>query len=366
MQDGEVVISGVVFHDANGNQSQDARERGFPNVTVISQAPDAQGGAVNASALTTTDGSFTIQTYMGNRISVVPGAGYKTMQPAGVIVREGMQTLTFPLYVDKVVVDRVIRMEPAAVNVPPPQVYISPLITLPAPVVNVQPANVHIAPAQVVVQPASVYVTPTIDPEALGAVIACISLSLLVGAGLIGLAIRAHARTLYDVAAFEVSRSTCRRTVNAMNWRGTAEQVIADATGSVITIEALVSMSVRPVPTMCFRATNSQVFVFSLGRRADEPQNQLLQTKSITRTRLLATALELQAIWCFFATAMHMPCHLPRSKPWHIAVVSNVTYNNDQLASCDDSDLLNAVHPVFVDQETYVECLQAHGSKSNF
>lgn len=321
---GEVVISGMVFHDANGNQRQDARERGLPNVSVISQAPDAQGGAVNASTLTAADGSFTIQTHVGDRISVVPGAGYKTMQPVGVIVREGMQTLAFALYVDKVVVDRVVQMKPAEVTVPSPQVYVSPQITVSAPVVNVQPADVHIAPAEIIVQPAPVQVAPTIAPTIapamLWAAIAVMGLSVLVGAGLITAAIRTHARTLRDVAVFEASSSTYRTEVNATNWKGIAEQVIADATGRVIAVDALVSMSIQPVPTLRFRAMNGQVFVFSLGGEWDGPTRSSMQTGRVARIQHLATVLELQALWCFFAASMHLPSHLPHAQQWHVAV----------------------------------------------
>jgi hypothetical protein len=319
-QSGDVVISGVVFHDANGNQRQDARERGLPNVSVISQTPDAQGGAVNASTLTAADGSFTIQTHVGDRISVVPGAGYKTMQPAGVIVREGMQTLTFPLYVDKVVVDRVIRMEPAAVTVPAPQVYVSPQISLPAPIVNVQPADVRIPPAEIIIQPAPVQVASIVAPAMLWVAIAVIGLSVLAGAGLIAAAIRSHTRTLRDVAVFAAGCSAYKAEVNANNWKGIAEQVIADTTGRVITVEALVSMSIQPVPTLRFRATNGQVFVFSLGSQWDEPTRYLMQTEHVSPTQHLATELELQALWCFFAASMHLPRHLPRAEQWYIAV----------------------------------------------
>jgi hypothetical protein len=343
-QSGDVVISGVVFHDANGNQRQDARERGLPNVSVISQTPDPQGGAVNASTLTAADGSFTIQTHMGDRISVVPGAGYKTMQPAGVIVREGMQTLAFPLYVDKVVVDRVIRMEPAAVTVPAPQVYVSPQITVPAPVVNVQPADVRIAPAEIIVQPAPVQVTPTIAPDMLWAAIAVIGLSVLAGAGLIAAAICAHARTLRDVAVFAAGCSAYKAEVNANNWKGIAEQVIADTTGRVITVEALVSMSIQPVPTLRFRATNGQVFVFSLGGE-DESTRHALKIKCVSGRQHLATALELQTLWRFFAASMHVPSHLPRAQRWHVAIVFCPGFNGDLHSSLANAELLANSQP---------------------
>lgn len=341
LRDGEITVSGSVFHDANGNQRQDARERGLANISIISQAPDAQGGMVNASTVTAADGSFAIQTHVGDRLSVVPGAGYKARQPAGVIVREGMQMLALPLYVDKVVVDRVIRMEPATVTMPAPQVFVSPLITIPAPIVNVQPADVRVAPAEVIVQPPPVHVAPVVEPTQFWVAGAVMCLSVLAGAGLICTAIRAHTRTLRDVAIFQAGCSADRIKVNAGNWRGMVEQVIADTTGFIITVEALVRMSAQPVPTMYFRATNSQVFVFSLGRKADESRNQLLQTKCIAYRRLLATALELQALWCFFATMMHMPCHLPRSKAWYVAVVSHVAFTNDQFTVSEQLDLLN-------------------------
>jgi hypothetical protein len=364
-QSGDVVISGVVFHDANGNQRQDARERGLPNVSVISQTPDAQGGAVNASALTAADGSFSIQTHVGDRISVVPGAGYKTMQPAGVIVREGMQTLTFPLYVDKVVVDRVIRIEPA-VTVPAPQVYVSPQITVPAPVVNVQPADVRIAPATVIVEPTPVQVAPMIESATLCAAIVAISLSMLAGAGLIASAIRANARTLRDVAVFEADCSAYQTEVNATNWKGVAEQVIADTTARVITVEALVSMSIQPVPTLRFRATNSQVFIFSLGGKWDEPIRHALQIKCVSGRQHLTTALELQALWRFFAVSMHLPSHLPRAKQWHVAVVTCAGFNGDLRSKCAHAGFLSDPEPSSSERNITINCLPPDELQSAF
>lgn len=365
-QSGDVVISGVVFHDANGNQRQDARERGLPNVSVISQAPDAQGGVVNASTLTAADGSFTIQTHVEDRISVMPGAGYKTVQPAGVIVREGLQTLTFPLYVDKVVVDRVIRMEPATVTVPAPQVYVSPQITLPAPVVNVQPADVRIAPAEIIVQPAPVQVAPMIEPATLWAAIVVLGLSVLAGAGLIAAAIRAHARTLRDVALFEASCSACHTKVDATNWKDVAEQVIADITGSVVTVDALVSMSAQPVPTLRFRATDGQVFVFSLGGKWDEPTRHALQIKCVSGRQHLATALELQALWRFFAVSMHLPSHLPRAKQWHVAVVTCAGFNGDLRSKCAHAGFLSDPEPSFSERNITINCLPPDELQSAF
>jgi hypothetical protein len=362
-QSGDVVISGVVFHDANGNQRQDARERGLPNVSVISQTPDAQGGAVNASALTAADGSFSIQTHVGDRISVVPGAGYKTMQPAGVIVREGLQTLAFALYVDKVVVDRVIRMEPAAVTVPAPQVYVSPQITLPAPVVNVQPADVRIAPAEIIIQPAPVQVAPTIAPGMLWAAIVVIGLSMLAGAGIVAAAIRAHARTLRDVALFEASCSACHIRVDAINWKGVAEQVVADTTARVITVEELVSMSIQPVPTLRFRATNGQVFVFSLGGNWDELSRNVLQIKCVSGQQFLATALELQALWHFFAASMHLPSHLPRAQCWLIVVVSGSVVGDDLRSNFANVDLLADHQPSPSHRDMATECSQCERQK---
>lgn len=344
MQDGEVLIRGVVFHDVNGNQRKDARERGLANVSVISQASDAQGGAVNASTVTSADGSFMIQSRPGNRISVVPGAGYKAMQPSGIVVREDLQEVTFPLYVDKVVVDRVIRMEPATVTMPAPQVYVSPQITVPAPVVNIQPANVHIAPAEVVVQPAPVHVAPAIDPATLWVAVAAISLSSLIGAGLIGSAMRAHARTLYDVAAFEMSRSACCWRVDSENWKGIAEQVIADTTLRAISVEGLLSISTQPVPAMHFRATNSQVFVFSLGRTVDETGFGAARSKRMAGAQNLVAAIELRALWSFFANGMYLPSQLPRTGVWHVAIVSTSRSCADSRAASVSSTLLR-VHP---------------------
>jgi hypothetical protein len=364
-QSGDVVISGVVFHDANGNQRQDARERGLPNVSVISQTPDAQGGAVNASTLTAADGSFTIQTHVGDRISVVPGAGYKTMQPAGVIVREGMQTLTFPLYVDKVVVDRVIRMEPAAVTVPAPQVYVSPQISLPAPIVNVQPADVRIPPAEIIIQPAPVQVASIVAPAMLWVAIAVIGLSVLAGAGLIAAAIRSHTRTLRDVAVFAAGCSANKAEVNANNWKGIAEQVIADTTGRVITVEALVSMSIQPVPTLRFRATNGQVFVFSLGGE-DEPTRHALKIKCVSGRQHLATALELQALWRFFAASMHVPSHLQRAQRWHVAVVSGSVVGDDLRSNFANADLLADPQPSSSERNITINCLPPDELQSAF
>jgi hypothetical protein len=330
VQNGEVIVNGIVFYDANSNQRQDARERGLANVSVISQAPDAQGGAVNASTVTAADGSFAIQTHVGDRLSAVPSAGYKALQPAGVIVREGMQTLVFPLYVDKVVVDRIIRMEPATVTMPAPQIFVSPLITIPAPVVNVQPADVRVAPAEVIVQPAPVHVAPVIEPATLWAAVAVMCLSAFMGAARISAAIRAHTRTLRDVAIFQARCSADQTKVNAANWRGIAEQVIADTTDKVVTIESLVWMSAQPIPTMCFRATSSQVFVFSLGGKVKAHSFRAMQTSRMSSTKHFVSVIDLNALWRYFAESMHLPSHLHSAKKWHVMVVSPAGVRNSQ------------------------------------
>jgi hypothetical protein len=231
-------------------------------------------------------------------------------------------------------------MEPAAVTVPAPQVYVSPQITLPAPVVNVQPADVRIAPAEIIVQPAPVHVAPMIEPATLWAAIVVLGLSVLAGAGLIAVAIRAHAQTLRDVAIFAAGCSAYQTEVNANNWKGVAGQVIADTTGRVITVEALVSMSIQPVPTLRFRATNSQVFIFSLGGQWDEPTPHLVHIKTVARPQHFATALELQALWRFFAAYMHLPSHLPRAQRWLVAVVSGSVVGDDLRSNFANVDLL--------------------------
>jgi hypothetical protein len=363
--EGEVIVSGVVFHDTNGNQRNDARERGLPNISVISQASDVQGGAVNASTTTAADGSFSIQTHVGDRISVVPGAGYKVLTSSGVIVRAGMPALVFPLYVDKVVVDRVIRMEPSTITVPAPQIYISPLITVPAPVVNVQPADVRIASAKVVVQPAPVHVSPVIEPATVWTAVAAISLSLLIGAGLIGYAIRAHAKALRNIAVLEVSGLVCQTRVNAENWRSITKQVIADTTGQVITVEALLSMSVQPVPTMRFRATNSQVFIFSLNNKPDEIKQRRVQTKSISDKNSLVAVFALHDIWCFFAAFTLLPSHLPRTGKWHIVVTSNFSVANVQIETPGNVDFMQANQSYPDGQKATAECKSTLGLRSS-
>lgn len=365
MHEGEIIVSGIVFHDANGNQRKDASERGLSNISVISQSPDAQGGAVNASTTTAADGSFTIQTHVGDRVSIVPGAGFKALASSSVIVREGMLALVFPLYVDKVVVERVIRTEPSTVTVPAPQVYVTPLITVPAPVVNVQPANVHMAPAEVIVEPAPVHVSPVIEPMSLWAAIAVICLTVLTGAGLMCVAIRAHTRTLRDVAIFQARFSTYQSEVNATNWRGIAEQVIADTTGRVVTVEALVWMSVQPVPTMCFRATNSQVFIFRLTKKGNVPQPRLLLARNTMRAKHFAAVQAIHAQWRFFAMLMHVPCHLPGLREWRVAIVSDISIDH-QHTSFEQVDFSHDHQPRSLDRKMCIEHLPAGTLRATF
>jgi hypothetical protein len=49
--DGEVVVTGYVFNDANGNQRRDSNERGLPNMTVVSQPAALIGAAVALGSL---------------------------------------------------------------------------------------------------------------------------------------------------------------------------------------------------------------------------------------------------------------------------------------------------------------------------
>jgi hypothetical protein len=89
-------------------------------------------------------------------------------------------------------------------------------------------------------------------------------------------------------------------------------------------------MSAQPIPTMCFRATSSQVFVFSLGGKVKAHSFRAMQTSRMSSTKHFVSVIDLNALWRYFAESMHLPSHLHSAKKWHVMVVSPAGVRNSQ------------------------------------